>query len=296
MSLAIKGGDVALDFTTHAGFSNISSAFNIADVSNVSVEFQPGSLTVNGNSGNLLFTNTGLLGSGAGRAFSGGSGIGMVLSVWFKPDSSQPTSSIFHTIFEIAHDAASSTFDRALRVTYLDNLNNTNSVHLQDLSNDNSVNVGTVTAGQWNHLLVAVQPDDPSDPDRNKLQTVLNNGTATDITSLAGVLSATMDGSEAYRIRLGRANQINTEFAGCVAEVFFTIDKLALTTANIRKFINADGTPVYLGNTGQTPTGSQPLLFFTGSGTAMNNVGSASTSKTTNGTVSACDATFDVSP
>ena len=102
MSLAIKGGDVALDFTTHAGFSNISSAFNIADLSNVSVTFQPGSLTVNGDSANLLFTNTGLLGSGsAGRTFSGSSGTGMVLSVWFKPDSSQTASGSFHTIFEI---------------------------------------------------------------------------------------------------------------------------------------------------------------------------------------------------
>lgn len=45
-------------------------------------------------------------------------------------------------------------------------------------------------------------------------------------------------------------------------------------TANRRKFIDGSGNAVSLGSTGQTPTGSTPLVFFTGAtSAAWNNVG-----------------------
>ena len=46
------------------------------------------------------------------------------------------------------------------------------------------------------------------------------------------------------------------------------------TTSNRRKFINADLTPVDLGANGQTPTGTSPTIYMTGTPTEfLNNLG-----------------------
>ena len=49
---------------------------------------------------------------------------------------------------------------------------------------------------------------------------------------------------------------------GCLAELYFTNTYLDLSiVANRRRFISGSGKPVYLGATGQLPTGTQPLVY-----------------------------------
>lgn len=81
-------------------------------------------------------------------------------------------------------------------------------------------------------------------------------------------------------------------FNGCFSELWFDDSYIDLSVeANRRKFITAAGRPVNLGSIGQGPTGSQPILFLTGSGTPfVTNLGSGG-GMTDNGAVSACSST-----
>lgn len=52
---------------------------------------------------------------------------------------------------------------------------------------------------------------------------------------------------------------------GALADFYFTTEFLDLTVeANVRKFIDASGNPVFLGSSGETPTGTPSLIYLRG--------------------------------
>ena len=66
-------------------------------------------------------------------------------------------------------------------------------------------------------------------------------------------------------IGIGGEPDGSTLFDGDLADLYFTNEYLDISVeANRREFIDASGKPVDLGVTGTNPTGSQPLLFFSG--------------------------------
>lgn len=65
-------------------------------------------------------------------------------------------------------------------------------------------------------------------------------------------------------------------FFGSLADLYFNTDTnlSPFTSSNIQKFRSVAGKPVFLGATGAIPTGSQPVIFFTGdASTWANNAG-----------------------
>lgn len=62
---------------------------------------------------------------------------------------------------------------------------------------------------------------------------------------------------------------------GCLAELYFTNEFLNLDDPDNRAKFISGGIPVDLGSNGSTPTGTQPILYFSGDGTAFpTNLGS----------------------
>lgn len=62
---------------------------------------------------------------------------------------------------------------------------------------------------------------------------------------------------------IGANTSGTANFDGAMAEVYFAAEFLDFSVeANRRKFIDASGDPVYLGATGQLPTGTAPLIYL----------------------------------
>lgn len=75
---------------------------------------------------------------------------------------------------------------------------------------------------------------------------------------------------------------------GCQAEIWFAGEYLDLSVdANVRKFVDASGNPVDLGEDGSTPTGNQPLVYFPGDDMTTN-LGTGGDFSLTAGTAQAC--------
>ena len=62
---------------------------------------------------------------------------------------------------------------------------------------------------------------------------------------------------------IGGDSNAGSKLDGCLAELYFAPGQFLdfSTLANRRKFIDAYGRPVYLGATGQAPTGTAPLVY-----------------------------------
>jgi hypothetical protein len=81
------------------------------------------------------------------------------------------------------------------------------------------------------------------------------------------------DGADIYFARTSGGGFL---FDGDIADFWLAPTYMDLTdSANRRKFISATGQPVYLGSTGERPTGSAPLIFLRGpaSGFHLNRAG-----------------------
>lgn len=58
------------------------------------------------------------------------------------------------------------------------------------------------------------------------------------------------------------------KYTGAIADPYFTTEFLDTTVvANSRKFIDANGDPVFLGNAGELPTGTSPFIYLRGNQT-----------------------------
>lgn len=114
-----------------------------------------------------------------------------------------------------------------------------------------------VAAGGWVHFLLAV------DASASKRQLYIDDVAASveNVTSNAGDIK--WDDTEWF---IGAANstpvqQLNAD----MAEVYFTNEFLNLdNTVNRRKFISAGGKPVDMESDGAGPTGTAPLVYFSG--------------------------------
>jgi len=116
--------------------------------------------------------------------------------------------------------------------------------------------VGALTAQQWNHILVSY------DLANNKTHWVLN-GVLVNTTSTV----STNDNIGWTGHKWGIADYFDgstTDLLADLSEIYFTDEFIDMTVqTNIDKFIK-NGKPVFLGNTGELPTGTSAKILFSG--------------------------------
>lgn len=117
----------------------------------------------------------------------------------------------------------------------------------------------TVTASSgWTHLMIVV----------NLAQTaqrkIYINGVASPLTVTTYTNSSVSLAATGYRNTIGANGQnvAGTLINGSLSDVWFAATYLD----DLTKFRSNDGKPVNLGETGQLPTGSPPIIYFSGNG------------------------------
>lgn len=115
-----------------------------------------------------------------------------------------------------------------------------------------------LAAGDWHHFLLSCDLDGVTNPRKVYIDDVLE--VLTGETVNAGDIQWNI-GSWAIAAFAAGAFKIEADFA----DLYMTNEYLDLSiVANRRKFIDAAGKPVSLGADGSTPTGTAPLIFFSG--------------------------------
>lgn len=111
--------------------------------------------------------------------------------------------------------------------------------------------------------------------DADETSTITNTNDIIDYTTGDYSIGAQTNGAQKYN--------------GCLSEVFFHTSYLDISVeSNRRKFIDANGKPVSLGEDGSTPLGVQPLLYVpTGDASGAGNKGTGG-AFTTEGALDAC--------
>lgn len=123
---------------------------------------------------------------------------------------------------------------------------------------------GSVTIGRgWVHVLCSVDLSDTT-----KRHIYIND--TFDLADVTTYVNTNIDWTCFGQWVVGARNASNSRMNGSIADLWF---QMGLYTdfsieANRRKFINADGTPVYLGSAGQNPTGTSPIIFMSGAESA----------------------------
>lgn len=80
-----------------------------------------------------------------------------------------------------------------------------------------------------------------------------------------------------------------SKFDACIADFWMTLSFFDISVqANRRKFIDASGNPVDLGSDGSTPTGTAPLIFFSGATASWHTNKGSGGGFTENGALSDC--------
>lgn len=117
--------------------------------------------------------------------------------------------------------------------------------------------------GEWHHVICSIDMDDQSKVkmfvdgvEQTLTFSTFTGGSTIDFTYADWSVGANTDGS--------------TKITGSLADVWFKPGTwLDLSSQTVRgKFRNTRGSPVYLGVTGNSPTGSAPILFLSGDATA----------------------------
>ena len=129
-------------------------------------------------------------------------------------------------------------------------------VNLWDWSSD--ADFDTITNTGWHNLLIAAQLD------VTPVGQVYLDDAALAVTEAVVPTAGDIDWT-AGEYAIGSTNLETARFDGDMAEVYITNEYLDISVeANRRKFIDAVGKPVDLGSDGSTPTGTAPLMFFSG--------------------------------
>lgn len=190
----------------------------------------------------LMLRGDGLTGIADGKQF--------LLSCWFRRDGgSLETTILFDS-------------ERAITVAFL--LNSLDQITIFGASEAggevfNITTNGTFTAdGIWKHALCSVNAltdthqlfiDDVSD-----VGTVSFNEDFIDYTRIDWAFGG--DTTDVFK------------YTGALSDPYFTTEFLDLTVvSNRRKFIDANGNPVFLGNAGELPTGTSPFIYLRGNQT-----------------------------
>ncbi len=172
----------------------------------------------------------------------------MLMSFWAKFNGSG------RRIFEIQSDTSSPRFTL--------NYDGNRRIHtfLYDSSGTllgNNASTTAISLSAWHHVLIAVDTDPAADSWEVYVDDVSYSGTPS-------VSTGTMqfDGAN-YKHRFAMAHTGAFGLSACISELYFAPDQwLDITIeSNRRKFIDASGAPVDLGNDGGTPTGTAPKLF-----------------------------------
>ena len=188
------------------------------------------------------------------------------LSVWFKKDSSSSGGSLYHHAmngFYGAYPAIYLTVNTNEAVSF--DLNSYTGSLLLARGSGNNVAIN----GQWNHWMGSWNGTSGH---------VYINGTSYAPSSLS---SGTIPWSSGLiDMRVG-GTSVYTPFNGSMAEFYLNDVYIDLSQASNReKFYDAQNLPVSLGDNGELPTGSTPLVYFKlnyndGVGNLGNNLGSA---------------------
>lgn len=112
--------------------------------------------------------------------------------------------------------------------------------------------------GRWHHLLFSVDT-------RDTMYTYIDDVDRSDATpNLVGTAPIRHEVTTGWSIGAYH-NSGDFPITGRVSDVYVNFDEYIdiSVEANRRKFITAEKTPVYLGSTGQNPTGSQPFIYYT---------------------------------
>ena len=171
------------------------------------------------------------------------------LSVWFKANDLAAD----RKMFAINSDRIAGFFDVSnsqFRIVG-ENSSNTNVLDLR------TVNLGLDTSS-WHHLLSSWNLEGTpvthlyidGESDRNE-----NNATADELIDYDG-----------FDIAVGAYTNGTDKWNGFLADFWFDSDTFIEldVTSNRRKFLSANGMPVFLGDDGSIPTGEKPDIFFSG--------------------------------
>jgi len=140
----------------------------------------------------------------------------------------------------------------------------------RDTSPTNSVNLD-----EWNHIFISYNSSGPAG-------NFYLNGDA--IGPFTALTSNTIPYSTGHRdTNIGGSN-FYSDFGASISEVWIDNSYIDFSSqANREKFVSSDNLPVFLGDDGSEPTGSQPLIYFTlnfselGSPVGADNLGSVTT-------------------
>lgn len=116
-----------------------------------------------------------------------------------------------------------------------------------------------ITAGSWFHIIFSC---DLSSASKRHLY-INNSATSPDYSVYSNSIFDFTTNNHA--ICAGAASGGNT-FDGGVSDFWLSFGTYIDISVedNLRKFIDAEGKPVFLGATGELPTGASPILFFSG--------------------------------
>lgn len=122
------------------------------------------------------------------------------------------------------------------------------------------VNIDTAqtydTDSGWLHLIASWKVDTPG-----ARHLYVNDADDLAVTTFA---DGTIDYTEG-EWTVGARGDLQLEWLSCLAEVWFDTTYLDLSLpANRRRFINSQGRPAFLGESGERPTGSAPLVYLGG--------------------------------
>lgn len=189
------------------------------------------------------------------------------LSTWFNPRTQAGARGLFQ----------SRTVSFGSNISAINLEVNATSVNLQ-VSNSFGSGIFTSTGHSinvnvWNHFLVSYDG-------ASNTRHVYFNGTSRSSTGSTGTIPLSSSFVDAY---VG-GSFLSATFDGSLSEFYFTNSYIDLSLlSNREKFSTSSGLPVSLGASGEIPTGSTPLIYFTfnfpdlGSPVGGDNLGTVST-------------------
>lgn len=157
------------------------------------------------------------------------------------------------------------------------------SLHLSNSGNTSNVIVQTaasyITTGTWYNILASWNTNFAAG---SKIFTMYINGVNA-VSTTTDTFGAFNCGYNGFPVNMGFAGANGLD--GCITQFYFAPGQFLdfTVSGNRAKFYNA-GSPVNLGSTGQTPTGTSPAYFWPGVYTSTTNLGSQGSSWAVTGT------------
>lgn len=161
-------------------------------------------------------------------------------------------------------------------------------IQIRNSSNNDVINTSGTTAltlGDWDHLLISF------DLTNSSKRHVFINGVE-DGPIYNTYSNDNMDFTQA-NLFICRLTSSSVRYKGDIADLYINLGTYIdpTVTANLRKFIDVAGKPVNLGETGEKPTGSSPIIYLSKRDSEVAN--DFATNKGTGGTLTLVGALAD---